>query len=190
MAVAHGYRAVLPAATSDATYPVVELPADRPLAPDELRAMIDIHAAAAVSLAAAHQQPESVRSAAHAGLVIINAANGAPYQTGVITGRTVIGSALRAIRPLAGASPSLVLSNGDVDAVDVGMVAWYRERFLVPHATVSCDAPIPPLRPGGVVLIEAPPAQRCGLEPLLTRFAQQASAQSLHPTFLDPNRRR
>jgi hypothetical protein len=149
--------------------------------------MIDVHAAAAVSLAAAHQQPDSVRGAARAGLVIINAANGAPYQTGVITGRTVIGAAAHAIRPLAGRPPTLMLSNGDIDAVDVGLASWYRERFIVPHATVRCDAPIPALRPGGVVLIEAPPAQRCGLAPLLTRFARQATAQSLTPTSLAPS---
>jgi processive 1,2-diacylglycerol beta-glucosyltransferase len=185
LAVAHGWQAATPPGVRHNTVFLVVGPAPgRPLDPDTVRRMLAANAAVAVSSGLAQRQPGDVRNLAGAGVVLVNAGNGAPYETGVIGGRSAIASAARGIARLTGHAPRLLLSNGDLDAIDLAMVALQRERFVVPHTVVPCGAPPPRLPAEGVVLLQMPATGSCDLGLTLDRVNRQADAQSLVPTPL------
>ncbi len=77
-----------------------------------------------------------------------------------------------------------MLSNGDLDAIDVSMAAMYGERIIIPRVTMSCsDLTSLPSR-GGIVLIRQDHTGPAPSGPVLDQLARQAGEQHLHPTAL------
>jgi UDP-N-acetylglucosamine:LPS N-acetylglucosamine transferase len=185
IAVAHGWRSVDATSTNaSAVYFVVEVPADQPLTAKDIGSLSTMHAAVAVSVNTATQNPDSVRRLAVAGLPVVNSAGGQPYATGWFTGRGAIGAGARAISRLTRHRPGLLLSNGDLDTVDVGLAALYGERIVIPRTTVSCGATVSLPAHGGIVLIRQDHGKHCALGPMLARLNGQVAALKLHPTAL------
>lgn len=186
LAVAHGFRAVgetgMPA---NQVYFVVEVPADSPVSDQDIGRLSRMNAAVAVSVRTASSNPGVVRRMASAGLLMINSAGGQPYETGWFAGRSAIGAGARAIGRLTTHRPSLMLSNGDLDAVDVSLAAIYGERIIIPKVTISCGAKsLPALPTRGVVLIRQDGAKPCALGPMLAGLNKEAHRQNLHPAAL------
>jgi processive 1,2-diacylglycerol beta-glucosyltransferase len=185
IAVAHGFRAVgetgVPA---NQVYFVVEAPPNQAVSDQDIGMLRGMNVAVAVSVKTAADNPAVVRRMATAGLLVVNAAGGQPYETGWFAGRSAIGAGARAIGRITTHRPKLMLSNGDLDAVDVSLAAIYGERIIIPKATISCGALTKlPVR-GGIVLIRQDPHKPCAIGPMLTSLAQQAGRQNLHPTAL------
>lgn len=187
IAVAHGFRSIDVTGTpTDSVYFVVDLAPDETVTQQDIRALSRLHAAVAISVATATKDPDLVRQMARTGLTVVNSAGGHPYETGVFTGRSAIGAGARAIAQLTARQPNLMLSDGDVDAVDVGLAALYRERILVTHNSIGCGPTSPPLPArGGVVVLREDNGQRCQLASALRRLADQAAEQNLRPTALE-----
>lgn len=185
LAVAHGWRTGNPVATPPGSvYFVVDVRPDQTIGPADLATLSDLHAAVAVSVTTAARNPDTVRTVAAAGLPVVSSAGGQPYETGVFVGRGAIGAAARAISRLTTHEPTLMLSNGDVDAVDVGLAALYGERLVIPKSNVDCDhADLPTT--GGVVLIDQNGRQACGLGELLTKVRQEIQVRNLRPAPLE-----
>ncbi|HEX4704766.1 MAG TPA: glycosyltransferase [Pseudonocardiaceae bacterium] len=185
LAVAHGFRAVgevgIPA---NQVYFVVEVPADQAVSDQDITRLSTMNAAVAVSVATAAQNPNVVRRMAGAGLLMVNAAGGQPYETGWFAGRGAIGAGARAIDRLTAHRPSLMLSNGDLDAVDVSMAAIYGERIIIPKTTMSCGSITSLPARGGVVLIRQDHGRPCAIGPMLARLNRQAAHQNLHTSAL------
>ncbi|HEX5401678.1 MAG TPA: hypothetical protein VFX16_05170, partial [Pseudonocardiaceae bacterium] len=111
-------------------------------------------------------------------------AGGQPYETGWFAGRGAIAAGARAIGRITTHRPDLMLSDGDLDAVDVSLAALNGERIIIPKATMSCtDLTALPAH-GGVVLIRQDRAGTCDLGSVLTRLAGQAHQRHLHPRAL------
>jgi len=182
LAVANGWRTGAPHTPDNSVYVVVAVPSRGELTSEDVAAMADLHAAAAVSVNAARENPETVRQLAAAGIPVVSAAGGQPYETGVFTGRGAIGAAARAINALTAHEPHLMLSNGDLDAVDVGLAALYGELIVVPKSTVTCENSTLPAR-GGVVLVER--TSGCALADELNKVADQLKNRDLHPAALE-----
>jgi hypothetical protein len=121
---------------------------------------------------------------ATAGLLMVNSAGGQPYETGWFAGRGAIGAGARAIDRLTTHRPKLMLSNGDLDAVDVSLAAIYGERIIIPKATLSCGSITKLPARGGIVLIRQDQRRPCDLDSMLAGLNRQASQQNLHPTAL------
>ena len=185
IAVAHGFRAVgetgVPA---NQVYFVVEAPQQGSLSDADVSRLAGMNVAVAVSVKTASNNPAMVRKMATAGLLMVNSAGGQPYETGWIAGRSAIGAGARAISRLTTHRPKLMLSNGDLDAVDVSMAAMYGERIIIPKMTLSCGSITKLPARGGIVLIREIPGKPCAIAPLLAGLNQQASRQNLHPTAL------
>jgi hypothetical protein len=186
LAVSHGWREVGDETGGSAVYLVVDVSPNQTLTAQDLRSLAGLHAAVAVSVSMAARNPQRVRQLADAGLLLVNSAGGNPYKTGVFRGRGAIGAGARAIARITSHSPSLMLSDGDVDAVDVGLATLYGERIIVPKTTVACGSPggvgLP--RGGGVVLVRAA-GPSCSLSATLAALSQSAMAANLHPTSLE-----
>jgi hypothetical protein len=151
----------------------------------DISSLSDMNAAVAVSVQTAANNPGVVRRMATAGLLMVNSAGGQPYETGWFAGRGAIGAGARAIGKLTTHRPSLMLSNGDLDAVDVSLAAIYGERIIIPKATISCGAAKAQLPAhGGIVLIRLEHGKPCAIGSMLAGLDQQASRQNLHPTAL------
>lgn len=183
-AVEHGFRAVGETGMhSGDVFFVVEVPSDEQITEQDVVQLSSLHAAVAVSVKTASDNPDAVRRIASAGLLVVNSAGGEPYDTGWFSGRGAIGAGARAIDKITLRRPDLMLSNGHLDAVDVSLAAMYGERIIIPKATMSCSAPTPLPSHGGIVLIQDP-AGSCDIGLLLAQLDQQARQQDLHPTAL------
>jgi UDP-N-acetylglucosamine:LPS N-acetylglucosamine transferase len=184
IAVAHGFRAVGETVPVNDVYFVVEAPTDQPVSDDDIGRLDQLHAAVAVSVNTAAHNPNVVRRVSDAGLVVVNSAGGQPYETGWFAGRGAIGAGARAIDKITTHRPKLMLSDGDLDAVDVSMAAMYGERIVIPKATMTCTDITNLPAHGGIVLIRQDHDRTCPLGPVLGRLYQQADQQHLHPTAL------
>ncbi len=185
MAVAHGFRAVdASPGQSGSVFFVVDLPADQKVTTQDIDELTDLHASVAVSVEAAIANQDAVRRMADAGLQLVNSAGGQPYETGVFTRRGSIGAGARLITQLTAHRPNLMLSNGDVDAIDVGMAAFYHERIIIPQHVLTCGAPLTLPAGGGVVLVHSGNGANCALDGMLERLSDEAVADNLHPTPL------
>lgn len=183
-AVAHGFRAARPSAgDTGRVFLVAELPDDRPTDPAVLRELAGSHAAIAVSEDLAERQPQTVQDAAAAGLPLVNAGPGRPYETGVLSRRGALGRTALDIHRLTGTFPALMLSDGSVDALDVASAAWYHERIVVPSNTRSyrsgSGASAMPVQGGKVVLVGCGSHPNCQLDGVLNRVAGAAQRQQL-----------
>jgi hypothetical protein len=152
-AVAHGFQSMRPAARG--IYLVVDLPADRPDGPGLLTHLATMHAALAVTHDLAVRQPGTVRAAARAGIRLLNAGSGRPYETGLVARRYAIGDTARLVRELTGRPPAALVSDGSLDSIDVATAAWVHERILVPNRVVGAGTPVA-VRPGQVLLVDFP----------------------------------
>ena len=186
MAVANGFRAVTPpAGQAHAVFFVVDLPADQKVTEQNIIELKQLNAGVAVSVNAAVANQDAVRRISAAGLVLVNSAGGEPYETGVFTRRGTIGAGARLITQVTSHRPNLMLSNGDVDAIDVGMAAFYHERIVVPKHVLTCGQPLKVPATGGVVLVHSGNGADCALGSVLHQLAAQASAANLHATPLE-----
>ncbi|HWC80719.1 MAG TPA: glycosyltransferase [Pseudonocardiaceae bacterium] len=183
IAVANGWRDGAPHTPSGSVYVVVDTPSAGTFSSADLRAMAGLRVSAAVSVSTAMHNPDIVRQLAATRIPVVSSAGGQPYETGVFIGRGAIGAAARAISRLTTHEPNLLLSNGDLDAVDVGLAALYGERIVIPKTTVNCASLNLPTR-GGVMLVDARGGQDCTVADLLQRVEQQIRAHNLKPAPL------
>jgi processive 1,2-diacylglycerol beta-glucosyltransferase len=185
IAVAHGFRAVgeygVPAR---AVFVVVEVPPNQAVSDEDIAALNRMNAAVAVSVRTAASNPEVVRRLADAGIPVVNSAGGQPYETGWFAGRGAIGAGARAINRLTTRRPNLMLSNGDVDAMDVGLAALYGERIVIPKVTEGCGVSQALPARGGVVLLSPDSGGNCSLDDSLAQLESRAVGQNLRPTPL------
>jgi UDP-N-acetylglucosamine:LPS N-acetylglucosamine transferase len=179
-AVAHGFRAARPShADSTNVYLVVALPDDRPTTAATLQELVRNHAAVAVSESLTERQPATVQAAAAAGLELVNAGPGRPYETGVVHNRRTLGRTAVAIHRLTGTFPRLMLSDGSLDAIDVMAASWYHERILIPDNAHESGADPDSVRGGKVVLVSCYGQPTCDLDSLVNKIAVQADSKSL-----------
>ncbi len=179
-AVAHGFRAARPShADSTNVYLVVALPDDRATDPATLDSLVKAHAAVAVSQSMAERQPATVQAAAAAGLELVNAGPGRPYETGVVHNRRTLGHTAVDIHRLTGAYPRLLLSDGSLDAIDLMAASWYHERILIPDNAHESGADPDSIRGGKVVLVSCYGQSSCRLGSLLDKITVQADDKSL-----------
>jgi UDP-N-acetylglucosamine:LPS N-acetylglucosamine transferase len=179
-AVAHGFRAARPShADSTNVYLVVALPDDRATDPATLESLVKAHAAVAVSQSMAERQPATVQAAALAGLELVNAGPGRPYETGVVHNRRTLGRTAVDIHRLTGQYPRLLLSDGSLDAIDVMAASWYHERILIPDNAHESGADPDSIRGGKVVLVSCYGQSSCQLDSLLDKITVQAGDKSL-----------
>lgn len=153
VAVAHGFQSLRPDATG--VYLVVDLPTDRPAGADVLADLAEMHAGLAVTHDLVVRQPETVRAAARAGVRLLNAGSGRPYETGLVARRYAIGDTARRVRELTGRPPAALVSNGEIDPIDLASAAWVHERILVPNRVAHAGTSIA-VSPGQVLLVEFP----------------------------------
>lgn len=183
LAVAGGFQSIGPASRRGGqVYVLVAVDSTRPMAQATIDKLAAAHGAAAVSTKVLHTQPQTVRALAKAGVTIVNAADGAPYQTGVFTGRASIGQVATGIAAVTGRSPRLMVSNGELDAIDVGIVAMHRERIVVPAATVHCGAAMG-RGMKGVILVES--TGDCDLDATLDELAAMAHRHSVREASIE-----
>lgn len=186
MAVANGFRAVNPSAgQAHSVFIVVDLPADQKMTAQNIAELRQLNAGVAVSVTAAVANQDAVRRVSDAGLQLVNSAGGQPYETGIFTRRGTIGAGARLIKQITTRQPNLMLSNGDVDAIDVGMAAFYHERIVVPKHVLVCGQPLKLPSSGGVVLVHSGNGANCALGSVLHQLAIEAAAANLHPTSLE-----
>jgi processive 1,2-diacylglycerol beta-glucosyltransferase len=173
LAVAHGLDAVQ-TTHHQGVYLVVHPHAS--LDPQTIRALATVQAGVAVDAWLVGSEPDTVRQAAAAGLVLVNAGRGRPYHTGLVGGRTAIRRTAEAIEPFQGHTPRFFLTDSDVDAIDLGILAAAHERIVVPEAW-SRNGVIPRIRSGDVLLIECADAPSC--RTLVATAEQRAAQQGL-----------
>jgi processive 1,2-diacylglycerol beta-glucosyltransferase len=152
-------------------YLLVAVDASQPLPQATIDRMAALHAAAAISTPVLRAQPQTVRALAKAGVVIVNAGGG----TGVASGKA-IGQAAGGITAVTGHSPRLLVSDGRLDPLAVGVVTMHREHIVVPAVTMRCGATVLPALKG-LVLIEAP--GDCDLSGTLQRLSQLTPARPI-----------
>jgi processive 1,2-diacylglycerol beta-glucosyltransferase len=169
LAVAHGLDSV--AAARHRTSPVHLVVEATPTDPAALRELVGLHAAVAVSLATARTDPALVGRLSAAGLEVVNAAGGPPYRTGWIDGRGAIGADASTLTALTGRAPRWLLSDGDLDAVDVSTALRYGERVVIPSTVLDCTGAPPRPARGGIVLLRTTPG--CDLDAALGALARQ-----------------
>ena len=183
LAVAGGFQSVGPASRrGGSVYVLVAVDSTKPMSPGTIKRLATAHGAAAVSTNVLRTQPETVRALAKAGVTIVNAADGAPYETGVFTGRASIGQVATGVAAVTGRSPRLMVSNGELDAIDVGIVAMHRERIIVPAATVHCGAAMSHGMKG-VILVES--TGDCDLDATLDALAVMAHRHSVREASIE-----
>lgn len=180
VAVAHGWWSVPPTPHTQTT--LVLVPA-QPITPATLAQLRTMHAAIALDASTAPHQAELLRAARSAHVTILNAGIGAPYQTGMFHGRSAIGAVVHAIRDADVPAPRLLLSNGDVDAIDMVTAAAYHERLVVLRTVVSCRQPPRQVEAGGVIVVQDAPG--CPITATLTALGRQIEAQGSHLSSLE-----
>lgn len=185
IAVEHGFRAVGEfGVPSREVFVVVEVPQNQVVNPSDIAALRRLNASVAVSVRTAATNPAVVRRLANAGIPVVNSAGGQPYATGWFAGRGAIGAGARAINKLTTRRPDLMLSNGDLDAMDVGLAALYGERIVIPKVTEGCGVGQALPSRGGVVLLRPESVGACTLGDALFQLESRASQQNLRPTAL------
>jgi processive 1,2-diacylglycerol beta-glucosyltransferase len=183
LAVAGGLQSIGPASRHRGeVFFMVAVDPNRPIDESTIDRLASLHAGAAVSTEVVRRQPQTVRALARAGVVIVNAANGAPYATGVFSGRTAIGQAAAEIASATGRPPRLMVSNGDLDALDVSIVAVHRERIVIPSTMVRCGV-TPGRTMRGVVLVEQ--SSECDLTTTLDELSRQADDVAVRPAWIE-----
>ncbi len=178
LAVAHGLDSLRPG-HRDAAFLVVHPSPAVPIDAATIRLLAGLHAGVAVDDALIRAQPEAVRTLAGAGLTLVNAGSGPPYQTGIVGGRKVIARNAAAIRRLTGRRPAFYLAGRDVDAVDVGTVSYLGEDIVQPGMRILGDGPPPRLPRGKIVLVECATRPPCELTLTLTLLRAQAADQPM-----------
>ncbi len=184
LAVEYGIDAVRPGRAPASVFFIIEPSADRALTTGEVDVLAQSHIAVAVSDTLLHRQPDSLRAAVSAGVMLVNAGAGAPYETGLVAGRASLGSTASSIGRLTGTVPSLLLSNGDLDAIDLATAARHHERIVVPNLTLDCASPVDPPRGGVIILLRSAIPSSCDLTQLLPGVRKRLSARSLRPASL------
>jgi UDP-N-acetylglucosamine:LPS N-acetylglucosamine transferase len=183
LAVAGGFQSAGPASRrGGSVYVLVAVDSTKPMAPGTIAKLAAVHGAAAVSTNVLRTQPETVRALAKSGVAIVNAADGAPYETGVLTGRASIGQVATGVAAVTGRSPRLMVSNGELDAIDVGIVAMHRERIIVPAATLHCGAAMG-FGMKGVILVES--TGDCDLDATLDALAAMAHRHAVREASIE-----
>jgi processive 1,2-diacylglycerol beta-glucosyltransferase len=184
MAVANGLREVNTDRHRPEVILLVNLAPERVLSADDIRALRELPAAVAVSEQAARQQPNSVKALAQAGVLVVSAAGGTPYETGIINGRRAIAGASAAIRAATGRNPQLLVSNGSLDAIDLGQLSWYRERVVIPQRMVHCGQDLSASQLEGLVMVEDTSPARCDPVSTTERLRALAVQASVRTTPL------
>ncbi|WP_188307346.1 hypothetical protein, partial [Streptomyces sp. CBMA123] len=171
LAVAYGGLDTIDAEHTGRTYLVVHPPGGEALPPATLKALSAAGAAVAVDTAQAAADPAEVRRLAGAGLTLVNAGYGPPYETGIVTGRSSLDAGATALRSATGAASDFFLSSRHLDALDLGLAAFHHEHLVVPDARIACGSPTTPeLKPGQIVLLECGKAQPADLADTLKRL--------------------
>jgi hypothetical protein len=75
-----------------------------------------------------------------------------------------------------------MVSNGELDVIDVGIVAMHRERIIVPAATVHCGAAMGHGMKG-VILVES--TGDCDLDATLDALAAMANRHSVREASIE-----
>jgi UDP-N-acetylglucosamine:LPS N-acetylglucosamine transferase len=183
LGVAGGFQSIGPASRrGGAVYVLVAVDSTQPMSPRTIKKLAAAHGAAAVSTAVLGAQRETVRALAKAGVTIVNAADGTPYEPGVFTGRAAIGQVAAGVAAVTGRPPRLMVSSGKLDPVDLGIIALHREHIIVPAATVHCGAA---LRRGlrGVILVES--TADCDLDATLDALAAVAHRHAVREASIE-----
>jgi processive 1,2-diacylglycerol beta-glucosyltransferase len=173
-AVAHGFQ------TADTAHQralfVVVHPSGL-LLPSELTGLERSHAALVVDASDLQRVGAGLAAAAHDRVTIVSAGAGPPYRTGLVSRRISMVSTARTVARITHHSPTLFLSRGDVDAVDITFLMRLSERILIPTFVVSTRGSFPILDAGDVVLLQCTTDADCGAG--LRRIDQQAAASGL-----------
>jgi UDP-N-acetylglucosamine:LPS N-acetylglucosamine transferase len=172
LAVAYGGFDTIDADRTGRTYLVVHPPRGERLDDATLHALSAAHAAVSIDAAQAAADPGEVRRLAGAGLTLVNAGYGPPYETGIVTRRDSIGAGANALRAATGAAAEFFLSSRDLDALDLGLAALHHEHLVVPDARIACGSgsTAPRVKPGQVVLVECGKARPADLAATLHRL--------------------
>jgi UDP-N-acetylglucosamine:LPS N-acetylglucosamine transferase len=158
---------------------VVDLDPHQPLTAGDISALRGADATMSISATMVNEAPTTVTQLAAASIPLLNAGAGAPFETGLIDRRAAIATTAHAITTLTTHAPRGLISNGDVDALDLALAARVHEHLVVPHATLDCHTPGPPLPDHGVVLL--PVSRGCTLAHTLTRL--HTTLTSRHQQF-------
>lgn len=184
VALAHGWRTAPVAPRGEVS--VIAAPAPgRGISAAQVASLRRMRAAVALS-ADMVSSTEPLRTIRASRLTIVNGGVGAPYETGEFTGRFAIGTVARAVHATGVAEPELLLSNGDVDLLDIATASAYHERIVVPRVVLSCEPHTGPLPTSGVLLVRATP--HCALGTALSRLAARLAAQSLRVSTMEGTR--
>ncbi|MEU4120317.1 glycosyltransferase [Kitasatospora sp. NPDC028055] len=171
LAVAYGGFDAVDASRTGRAFLVVHPPHGGHLDDATLRALSAVQAAVSVDTDEAAADPAEVRRFAAAGLTLVNAGYGPPYQSGIVTRRNSVDAGADALRSATGAGSSFFLSSRDVDALDLGLAAYHREHLVVPDLRIACGSAVTPqLRPGQIVLVECGSADPAGLTTTMNRL--------------------
>lgn len=171
LAVAYGGFDAVDAEHTGRAYLVVHPPHGEHLDDATLHALSAVKAAVSIDTAEAAADPGEVRRFAAAGLTLVNAGYGPPYQTGIVTRRDSVEAGAGALRSATGAASAFFLSSRDVDALDLGLAAYHHEHLVVPDLRIACgSAATPQLKPGQIVLVECGSADPAGLTTTLNRL--------------------
>ncbi|MFE3502475.1 glycosyltransferase [Kitasatospora sp. NPDC059160] len=171
LAVAYGGFDAVDAGRTGRAFLVVHPPHGGHLDDATLRALSAVQAAVSVDTDEAAADPAEVRRFAAAGLTLVNAGYGPPYQSGIVTRRDSVEAGADALRSATGAGSSFFLSSRDVDALDLGLAAYHREHLVVPDLRIACGSAVTPqLRPGQIVLVECGSADPARLTTTMNRL--------------------
>lgn len=173
IAVAHGFGAIR-AGNGTTTYLIVHPGPTTTVGVKAMAILQETGASVAVDSAFLRDRPHVVTALAAAGIPLINAAGGPPYRTGLIHGRGSIRTTATGIAGRSGRLPNLYLSDREIDAADLALVASLHERVVEPSVTLTGAEPADRFQPGHISLVEcSPPSAVCDLPALLTGFEQQ-----------------
>ncbi|MCK9898364.1 hypothetical protein MXD60_27950 [Frankia sp. AgB32] len=178
IAVAHGLDAARPGERREVSVIVHVSPQTRLDAATVLR-LRDERAAVAIDTRFLDLRPDSARTLAGSGLTLVNAGGGQPYETGIVGGRSAIRRAAVRLRREGGRSPRYFLSDGDLDAVDLGIVTYLHEIVVRPSRSVDGGSVMPPLQQGEIVLVECAQQPDCGLATTFAGLDRQTAGQEI-----------
>lgn len=174
-AVAKGLGTVHVSRSPDA-YLVVHPNASTRFDANTLRLLVRSRASVAVDAAMLSQRPQEVRRLAAAGISLINAGTGPPYDPSLIGGVDAIGDDAGAIDRLTGRPVRFYLAGGDINAIEFGAIRMRHEKIVRPDSVATTPGSLR-LRPGTITLLECAPS--CDLDRLLSAAWQQQSATNV-----------
>ncbi|WP_250281588.1 MULTISPECIES: MGDG synthase family glycosyltransferase [unclassified Frankia] len=178
LAVAHGFDAARPGGRGE-VFVIVHPGPETSLDPAAVRLLQARQVAVAVDAPLLHHRPDLARTLAASGLTLVNAGGGPPYRTGIVGGRSAIRHTAAAVQRVGGRPLEFYLSNGDLDAVDLGTAAYLHETIVLPNQHVSGGSLIPSLRQGEIVLVECAQRPDCGLATTLAGLDRQTAGQPM-----------